>query len=801
MASELEELTKAVKALTEQFKGGNSRPTNAQLSSSIPSIPSISSLIPGMDTLKAVVADVNTAMNDWQSATSKHGISFNNDILGLTNSVGKTRMSMDSWNEAIESGKVGFTSLGGTMSDSARKFNKLSSDFSDSSFADPLREMGVGLDEYNKLLAITVSGNTRLNKDNKAAQDEAFRATNELALEMDKVAQLTGISRKAQMDKLEQDKLDGKWQASQMLRRTTGGEESVTANTVMINAANAKGLGDLTKQLASGQKLSEKSNAQLFALGDAGTQYKAAVLAMSQATTETQRTAAKAQLEVANTAINTRIQSENFLKSTRLEGKESDAASELLIQNMSAAAGQAAQAASSGVDAATAATQLNEKVAAGQVGQVAQADGTRRVEEGAQTSKFIVDANARHTDLKAMLSDIKQAINQKAGKELEGSPVLSGVKNVKLNTETGKEEGFLQRKGGIDAINKIPDVILNGKWEAIPGIMSKAGTQFEELSKNILGGVGNMVATVTGTDANKSMGPGEIIPDATTAEQTKKPKFSSGSKDVLGGEWFGNFGAGTDVTVHGNEAIVPKNKLEEFSADMFGKNLSSGSSSISGKSPATTPADVKQAPGAIAPIKPTEPKVEEKSPITGILDSIGNVSGDLWKSLTKDEEPKVEEKSPLTGMFEGIGNMSGDLWKSLTKDEEPKVEEKSPITPDYKKVSGMGSFTTEKISAALDKKLTTGSPTPEIKTPPIEVAKPKAADLAKPKVEEPVKPKVEEPKIAPQTATITLKDLNDQLTKLNTTMNKLAHSHTELVHVNEKTLRATKKNSNDLNQH
>ena len=163
----------------------------------------------------------------------------------------------------------------------------------------------------------------------------------------------------------------------------------------------------------------------------------------------------------------------------------------------------------------------------------------------------------------------------------------------------------------------------------------------------------------------------------------------------------------------------------------------------------------------------------------------------------KKEEPKVEEKSPLTGMFESIGNVSGDLWKSLSSKEIPK----NPITPDYKKVSGMGGFTNEKISAALAKKLTTGSPTPEIKTPPIEVAKPKAADLAKPKVEEPVKPKVEEPKIAPQTATITLKDLNDQLTKLNTTMNKLAHSHTELVHVNEKTLRATKKNSNDLNQH
>ena len=73
--------------------------------------------------------------------------------------------------------------------------------------------------------------------------------------------------------------------------------------------------------------------------------------------------------------------------------------------------------------------------------------------------------------------------------------------------------------------------------------------------------------------------------------------------------------------------------------------------------------------------------------------------------------------------------------------------------------------------------------------------------MAKQTVEEPKPAKKEEPTITPQTTSITLKDLNDQLTKLNATMNKLASSHVELIHVNEKTYRATKSNSKNLNDH
>ena len=743
MATEIEQLTAAINELRSEIRGGNSGPRTGSGSHTTPSYsagPSLGGMIPVVDKLTAATSGINNAIGNWQKASADHGIAFNNDALGLTNSVSKTRLSMDDWDAAIESGKVGFTSLGGTMSDSARAFNKLSSEFSDSKFADPLREMGVTTSEYNQLLSITVSGNKKLSKDDAESKAQAFQATNDLAMEMDKVAQMTGISRKEQMKSLEDAKLNARVQASIEQKIKAGGADVADSYKNMNVQMKGLGLNKLTDELFTGQKLTKESNAQLVALGPAGTKLKAAMSAISSARGPTEKAAAESQLQSAKAAVADQMKSDSFQNMViKGEGDVTDAARDLYMSTKNYTDGITQQAEKMGVDTKTAQKQVSEQVDASHKGEKI-TDGEKKKVAGADSTKAAVRVKARIEDIKAFPADTLQAMNEKAGEKLAGSPIMSGLENVKKD-KTGKDTGFLERKGGLEFINELPKSIKNGDWDAAPAILKQAGGELLKVAKDLSGGAADIlvhaIAGVTGTDANKSMGPGEIIPDATTAEQTKKPKFSSGSKDVLGGEWFGNFGAGTDVTVHGNEAIVPKNKLEEFSADMFGKNLSSGSSSISGKSPATTPADVKQAPSAIAPIKPTEPKVEEKS----------------------------------------------------------------PITPDYKKVSGMGGLTNEKIKAALDKTLTTGNQTPEIKTPPIEVAKPKAADLTKPKVEEPVKPKVEEPKIAPQTATITLKDLNDQLTKLNTTMNKLANSHTELVQVNEKTLRATKKNSNDLNQH
>ena len=89
------------------------------------------------------------------------------------------------------------------MSEGAKAFNRLSDDFSRSEAADKLSKLGYSTKEFNEVLALSVTGKRFDAANDQQSSLKARQAAEELAVEMDKVAQLTGVSRRDQMEALQ----------------------------------------------------------------------------------------------------------------------------------------------------------------------------------------------------------------------------------------------------------------------------------------------------------------------------------------------------------------------------------------------------------------------------------------------------------------------------------------------------------------------------------------------------------------------------------------------------------------------
>jgi hypothetical protein len=148
----------------------------------------------GFGKVSGVIGD---NLDAWKKS-SAIGVNFGHDMVGLTGTIMQTRMTSEEFNEVLKTNIKGFTAFGGGMNESARNFAKLSTEFANTDAADKMRLLGYNTAEYNNLLALNVTTTRQFNLADKQGREDARKSTESLAYEMDKVAQLTGISRKEQ---------------------------------------------------------------------------------------------------------------------------------------------------------------------------------------------------------------------------------------------------------------------------------------------------------------------------------------------------------------------------------------------------------------------------------------------------------------------------------------------------------------------------------------------------------------------------------------------------------------------------
>lgn len=418
------------------------------------------------------IADaVGNQINIWRQATDS-GIGFNGDVLGLRASIGTTRLGVEEWAAVIERGKQGLTSFGGSMGESAKAFNRLSYDFANTDAIDRLSQMGYNLKESNEVLALSTAGK-RIDVVNDAQANKQARDSAEaLAGEMDKVAQLTGVTRRAQMDQLQEQQRDARLQATLEIELRRGGSEVADMYKKSSVQLQGMGLDKLGKELFTGQALSEKAIAQLNALGPAGTQLRNAMNAVRTARDPLARQQAEELMKDAQAAVARRQNEDSYLALVqRGQGAVAEAGGEMYISAKNSREGIMAMQRELGKGATEeqARAELERRAILAREGK----DKEGNAVAGAETAKFALLAQNRLADATVIFARSLEAINNQIGQSEVVRKGVAALKNVQAD-ETGRATPASARILG-KSIQEIPNIIDAGKLaEAFPILVTQA---------------------------------------------------------------------------------------------------------------------------------------------------------------------------------------------------------------------------------------------------------------------------------------------------------------------------------------